>query len=272
VPPQVRRKALALIAACLKPGGVAVLSYYAGGLGLMRAELNRMVRAAAPADLPMEARLDAAKAFLAEAAGQFQRGDAGLPAQTAQLTAAYTDRQTLMHESLCEAMTALHTTDLQTALEAGGLGFLSYLLGMPHGGLETGRRRAVGADIFDFAWGGYRYGLFGRPPAEGPPRPELAHGWMTVLSRQPGAPAFPAPADYRASSGGVRVSSPLVQAVLDAMRAGPVRRGALQADVLRRLGGAGLAAPPDAGALIDGELQNLWRAGGAWPLWLGAAG
>ena len=271
VPPAVRRQILRLIGACLKPGGVAVISYYAGGLGLMRAELNRMIRAVSGPDQPLEARLDQAQGFLKDVASQFQRGDAGLPAQTAQLTATYTDRPTLLHETLCDEMTALHTTELQAALEGEGLGFLSYIHGLPCAGMAPSSRRAVGADIFDFMWGGYRYGVFGKPTGEAPPSAVLAQAWSTVLTRQAGGPVFPAPAEYKAAGGGgVRVSQPIVQAALDALAEGPLPRTDLHAAARGRLAAASLPAPGDAEALLDGELQKLWQAGGVAPLWLGA--
>jgi len=270
-PAPVRRRILELIGACLKPGGVAVISYYAGGMGLMRAELNRMIRAAAQPGQPLEARLDQARGFLNDVAGQFQRGDPGLAAQTAQQSATYTDGPTLLHEALCEEMTALHTTALQAALEPAGLGFLSYMHGMPYAGMATSGRRAMGADIFDFMWGGYRYGVFGK--GDGEPKAARAEGWSTVLRRQAGGPAFPAPAEYRApGGGGARVALPLVQAALDAMAEGAVPRAVLHAAARRRLAEAGADVPDGAEALLDGELQKLWLAGGASPLWLGAAG
>ncbi len=270
-PAPVRRRILALIGACLKPGGVAVISYYAGGMGLMRAELNRMIRAAVEPGQSLEVRLDQARFFLNDVAGQSKRGDPGLAAQTAQQSATYTDGPTLLHEALCEEMRALHTTELQAALEPEGAGFLSYMHGMPYAGIAPSSRRAVGADIFDFMWGGYRYGVFGKSGGQGEPSAAMVQAWTTVLSRQAGGPAFPIPSEYRAAGGGgVRVVQPLVQAALDVMGRGAMPRARLHAAAAGRLTEAGLVVPDGAEALLDGELLKLWLAGGASPLWLGA--
>jgi SAM-dependent methyltransferase len=45
-PPEIQQSILNLIGGCLKPAGVAVLSYYTGGIGWLRAGLYRTLRAA----------------------------------------------------------------------------------------------------------------------------------------------------------------------------------------------------------------------------------
>jgi SAM-dependent methyltransferase len=236
-PEPVRRRSLEFVARCLKPGGAALFSYYAGGLGLMRAELNRMIRTVAGDDLTK------ARGFLNEVASQFQRGDQGLPSQTAQLTAAYTDDPTLRHEILCEAMTALHTSDLQAALKGEGLAFLGYLGGWPYGGVPADRR-GVAADLFDFMWGGYRYALFGK--GEGEPDAARVPAWRSALRRQAGGV-------YRdpVTGASLKVAAPAVQAALERMAAGPVERAQLE----------------DGGRALDDELTRLALGNWITPLW-----
>ena len=97
VPPEVRERIFALIGQCLRPGGVAVLSYYAGAMGALRAELNRMLRAATDPAQPRETRIAQARAWLRQIAAQFPQGAPDLPAQAVRQMAGYADDPTLFH-------------------------------------------------------------------------------------------------------------------------------------------------------------------------------
>ena len=271
VPPPVRGHLFDLIGACLKPGGVAVVSYYAGAMGALRAELNRMLRAAAPIDLPREARVAQARAWLAQIASQFPQGARELPAQAAQQMAAYADDPTLFHEALCEAMVALSTGGIEAALAARGLQFLSYLHPMPYAGLAASAQRATGADLFDFGYGGYRYAAFAKPPHgmdETAPLASRAMRWRSGLVRRPdGTGPYRSAGEFAdPAMGAVRVSPTLTQAALDHLGAGPASRGDLHAGAARRLAEHGFSVPNDPESELDAELQKLWQAGWLTPL------
>ena len=271
VPPEVRDRLFALIGQCLRPGGVAVLSYYAGAMGALRAELNRMLRAATDPAQPRETRIAQARAWLRQIAAQFPQGAPDLPAQAVRQMAGYADDPTLFHEALCEAMASTHTGEIEAALKAEGLHFLSYLHPMPYAGLPQSAQRAVGADLFDFSYGGYRYAAFAKPPAgegEAAPLAARAARWRSGLSRRPGGSAsYAGLAEFADPAlGAVRVAAPLVQAALDQLANGPATRAELHAAVARRLAEHGIPLPDAAPALLDAELQALWQAGWLTPL------
>ena len=243
-PPAVRERIFELIGACLKPGGVAVLSYYSGAMGALRPQLNRMVATAVDRAQPPRAQAAQARGFLRNLAGQFSPQDNGLPAQTARMIAAYPDDATLFHETLCEQISVLSTGEVEAALAARGLRFMSYLHPMPYAGLPTSAERARGADLFDFMYGGYRYAAYlkaGTP--EAPPSAALAPRWLSGLKRS-------GPADFHDPAlGSVRVADARVQAALETLSRGPAGRAELNAD-----------------AALDAELHKLWQAGWLTPL------
>jgi len=160
-PPPVQRHILELIGRCLKPGGVALISYYAGTVPLLMAGLHKVLRANidltdAPPDQIRTARaqLNAMAATVAAQGGD-QRLMTGLLRQVHQSPDAI-----FFHEMLNQSFTALSTSALEAALSLFGVHFLNWMQPAPFGADMGARERAATADAYAFAGGGYFYGVF----------------------------------------------------------------------------------------------------------------
>lgn len=264
LPAPVRRSALAVMARCLRPGGVAVLSYYAGPLPRVRACLSGGLRAAVDEGLPRPAQVRQARQRLEALAAELPPPGPlrEVLAQALALTAGGSDG-VLFHESLSGALEVLETSALEAELAPAGLSFLGYFLGTPFGALPTSRARALGADAFDFvSGGGYRYAAFGRPALERPPtlRSERLRLRTALRRAEPAGPSGAARV-YAEPSGSATVARPATQALLDELAAGPATFAALAAAAARRLAAEGQALSPLEEALAERELLRLWQAG-----------
>ena len=257
-PPAVKARVFEIVGRCLRPGGVAVLSYYCGSAGALRAELYRQVRAAVDQTLPPRHRVAQARAWLQQGGGQWAQAGADLPVQALRALAGL-DEATLFHEGLAAILTSTQTSAVAAGLAGQGLSFLSYLHPMPYCGLAEADQRAQGADLFDFMHGGYRYAAFLKGEAAAPVAAR-APRWRSGLVRH-------GPAEFHDPAlGALRIASPVGQAVLDALATGPTGGDALLARIAAMLSGGGLAPPPDLRQRLDAELQQLWQPGWLAPL------
>jgi SAM-dependent methyltransferase len=244
VPAPVLARVLEILGTCLKPGGLAVLSYYAGALGALKPQLNQILRAATDPGAAPTTRTAQAREVLRQLNGQFAPNDTGLSAQLIRMMASYRDDTVLYHETFCDTLTALSTGQLASALHAHGLRYLSYLHPMPYCGMAQAQQRSNGADVIDFMHGGYRYAAFAKDSdPESNPLAARAPRWMTGIRRN-GPDSFRDPA-----LGVIRATDEQVQAALDRLVQGPARREDL---------------PP--GPRLDAELQKLWQGGWLTPL------
>lgn len=262
VPDPVRRRLFELIGACLKPGGVAVLSYYAGSMGALRPPLNRLARGMVDPSAPPQEQVRRLREALGELGGHLRQTGDSLPAQLVRLLASYANDATLFHEVLGADLTSTSTGEIEAALQPHGLAYLSYLHPMPHCGRAGSVERAQGADLFDFLYGGYRYGAFLKGDA-GAPSASRGLRWKSGAKRRAGFPAFGQPVQYEDPALGViSVADARTQALLDQLASGAASRPAL-IDAVRRLGaGAG----GDVEAKLDEDLSQLWQAGWLTPL------
>jgi len=267
MPPVARAQALALAAACLKPGGVVVMNYYAGLAGLARAALGRVLRLGNDPAWPVAQQLSTVRANLKAI------GDA-VPAQgaTRDLVVATiasmggTGDVVMFHEALGPVLETLHTADLAAQLAAGGVAFMNYLPPAPMPLGSDPKIAARTAEAWDFAsGGGYRTALFARPSGGGAGiglrDPALV--WATALQPSGDAAVFTVP-----GGGGVQAQSPLAKAAIEALVEGPCGWGELRARTLARLAAIGAAAPTGADAIdagIEDMLMTLWRRGVAAP-------
>ena len=260
-PPDVQRRLLDLIARCLKPGGVAVISYHYGVHSLVIAGLRNSVRLAVNRDAPPQEQVQTARTALRNMAhmlGQFG-GDQRMMQSVLQNAEARED-SVFYHEILGEHFHALSTAALEGELGAHGVHFLNGVSPGPQGRPETARERAIMADTFDYAGGGYRYSVFAKTdPARGPNPRSPGVLWETPLRREgKQSPVFRDPlSGISINAGGVSA------AALDLLAAEP-----LPWAVVARGAREGLSAPVnDALKTLEEELLLLWQYGLVSPLW-----
>jgi SAM-dependent methyltransferase len=266
VPPEVRRRALKLIAACLKPNGVAVLSYYAGAGAAVRAHLYRLLRTGVDPAATPEARVAIARQRLAQVA-EFSQGAPGqAPVMDAVNFANQLGDLNLFHEALNETSEALATGDLEAELSMQGMHFLGYA---EHGLVAaSSRERAWAADFLDLVQSPYRYAIFAKVP-DGRPRlraPEVR--WTSILARVGEGGYAEEKVAFGADDGrSVNIPGAFTQAVLDELAAsGPLTWAELVTLGKARLKAAGGEEPGEgAEDLLEQHFMGLWRVGFVQP-------
>jgi len=144
-PPQIQRRLLDIVAGCLKPGGVAVISYYAGTVPLLMAGLHKALRANID---PYESTADqirTARAYIQVIANTIARQGGDQRLMTAVLQQVYgTDDTIFYHEMLNQSFSALTTSALETALGPRGIHFLNWIRPAPFEENASPRARADG--------------------------------------------------------------------------------------------------------------------------------
>lgn len=255
-PAQVRPKILDLIAQCLKPGGTAVVSYYAGTWYLIRASVIRLLRAMDDQAAPVAARIAALRRGINELMGV-------IPAESGQKELllgilrqlAGTADDVLFHEALNPAFEVLDTPTLAAGLARHGVHFLGYMRGGWGETLPSSRERALAAGKCDFSAGGYRFAVFSLLP-EGAlginvRSPEVR--WQSTLRR------YQTDGDwvtYTDDKVGIRTDAPQTKALLDALELKPLGWNDIMAAVAPYLDPAAM----EAGLLtLDRELAKLWQ-------------
>ena len=182
-----QRRLLTLIGGALKPGGVAVIGYYAGAIPLLRASLHSTLRAAMTPNATPAQHVATARANLATIESTLEGETAPFVRSAIQSTLGLPDTL-LFHEALNESFDILRTTGLEMALAPSGVGFLGYLSrGAAPAATSVGR--AIAADRHDLSAGGYRYGVFVKANAGAPDVRSAAIRWSCNLSRTTGSPA-----------------------------------------------------------------------------------
>jgi SAM-dependent methyltransferase len=160
-PPAVQRRLLELIADCLKPGGVAVISYYAGTVPLLMAGLHKVLRASADPYEGGQDQIRTAKAQIQSILATLAKIGGEQRLMTAVLQQVYATEDTIFyHEMLNQSFTALSTSALENALGPRGVHFLNWMQPAPFEKDASPRTRALKADAYAFAGGGYFYGVF----------------------------------------------------------------------------------------------------------------
>ncbi len=159
LPEPVQRHALDLVGTSVAPGGVAVISYYAGTISFLRAALHRAVRAAVDPALDPPAAVAAARARFA--AIRAELADRWHPLLVEAIDDSCGKNDTVFfHEVLNHAFDALHTSAIEAALARHGLAFCGYVSPFPSDDAPTSAARAFAADLFDYRYGGYRHAVF----------------------------------------------------------------------------------------------------------------
>jgi len=267
VPAPVRAQVLRLIGACLRPGGVAVLSYYTGAKPLLRASLGRILAAATNSDAPPAERVRQARALLSQVQTGLASDESAHGLQLSAVRhAAALDDVMFFHEMLNRESTSLEATDLERQFGARGLGFLGYHKASPFMGLPTSQERAFAVDMAALTAGGYAYALFGKGDgakgAADPRTPYLA--WSTTLRRgasSAGGPPGPVVYEDRESGLSATIEFPVTQALLDAIAERPLTWREAEDRARRRvLETTGRPAAATEAQLAQ-NLTTLWASG-----------
>jgi len=264
-PPPVQARLLEVIGRALRPGGVAVMSYYAGPVAELRALLYRDLRATvSPGDSP-ETALAKARARIPHLRAAVRDPVFG-PPMLALLDAmeAYPDHVFYL-EALNQTFAPCRTSELQAGLGAHGVQFITYLDAPAATRAETAEARAAEADLEDFGGGGYRFSIFMRRPATGIVPDVRAPGlaWSNTLTR--GEPNSEGRAVFldKVRDLNFTIRTPLTAAFLDSTQAEAASwRQGLQAARALVPAGADLAAEE---ATLAGDLEALWRLGALTP-------
>lgn len=162
-PPEVQRHLLDLIGRCLKPGGAAVISYYAGTMPLLMAGLHNILRGSADPAAPPQDRIRAARAQIQTIANVIARAGGDQRLMTGVLQQVYSANDTIFfHEMLNRSFAALSTAALEAALGVHGVHFLNWMQPAPFDAKAGPRERAAMADAYALGSGGYFYGVFGK--------------------------------------------------------------------------------------------------------------
>lgn len=160
-PPEVQRHLLDLIGQCLKPGGAAVISYYAGTVPLLMAGLHDVLRASADPTASPQEQIRAARAQIQTIANVLQRAGGDQRLMTGVLQQVYGANDTIFfHEMLNRSFTSLSTAALEAALGPAGVHFLNWMQPAPFDAKAGPRERAAMADAYALGGGGYFYGVF----------------------------------------------------------------------------------------------------------------
>ncbi len=253
VPDAVQKRLLEVIAACLKPGGVAVISYYTGEVWRQYDAMRKTVHAVVDRTTAPAEQIKAARRCLQDMAAA--------PGQKAMTTRIIThalagDETALFHEIMGEVHAHATTTAFEEALAPAGIHFLNWLQPGPFASPDP-KARAAAADRG--SQGGYLYGVFGKyDPAL--PADWSKISWITGL-RRAGASAYGIPV-FRdtAASGTVEVMNTSTAAALDVLARGPVAWTDIQKALAAQP--AGLAYL----AAVKRDFLTYWQAGQITPL------
>ncbi len=263
-PPDVQRHLLGLIAACLKPGGVVLISYHYGPHSLLVAGLRNTLRLAVNRDLDPREQVQSARTVLRTMARTVAQigGDRHPMLSVFQYGDALED-SIFYHELLGEHFHPLSTAALEGALGEQGVHFLHSIGPGPQGRPAAARERAMMADTLDYAGGGYRYAVFAKTDPLRGPDPKSNVTWKSTLVRE----GTQTPAVFREPASGLSITAADVSAAaLELLAAQPLPWAALAPAVTEKLAARGAAAK-DAPKQLEDDLLALWQYALLTPVW-----
>ncbi len=267
-PPAVQERILALIAACLKPKGVAVISYYTGMIAMLTAGAHQMLSAAVDPTASPDVQVRQARTRLQEIGGILTRqpGDHKVTLAALQQLYARSD-SILFHEMLNQNFTAIFTSSLDTTLGARGVHFLNWMMAERLGNIASSRGRATLADAQGLAGGGYYYAAFGKCAASQGANPGVDHvRWQTEIKRI-GTDAKSGLGVFRDPGLGVTATAGnhMTEAMLEVLVEGPAMWARLLEAAEAKRAGRGIA--PGAAGALEQDFLVLWQHGLVTPLW-----
>lgn len=253
VPPAVQSRLIEVLTACLKPGGVAVISYYAGDVWRLMDTMRQAVQAAVDRRTPSSEQLKAARRCVQEMA---QTGKNPALARLVEHSLKGDDA-TFFHEMMGPVLAEVRATDLEAALAPAGIHFLNWLQPGPFSSATDPAARAAGADRV--TQGGYHYGVFGRYDAAKPA--DWTHlSWITGL-RRAGVTGYGIPVFNDTANGGrVEVANATTAAALDLLARGPSPWNTIQSAIMANPAGA--AYLPS----VKRDFLSLWASGALTPI------
>lgn len=253
-----------LIGTALRPGGLAVISYYSGGEPLQRSHLYRLLAAATSGESDPVSAVAKARSVLAVLEGELARDSAGNAlALSAVRYAEQLQNPVLYHEALVEPMSAIRTSALSAALRPYNVRFLSFLDKPGSAALRCDSHgRSMAADLEMFARGGYRYALFCKADEERCPDLRATtvewHANFQQALTQEGAPVM----SFLLQDGRtVSAQSPESIALLTALSAGPATWMEVWARMLSGLAKNHVAIDSSSEPRAIAELSVLWAHG-----------
>ncbi len=254
VPPAAQARLIEILARCLAPGGVAMISYYSPDVWRSIDALRRSIQGAIDRTAPPRARIDAARRHTAELA---RAGHSGVSERI--LHHALTcDEPTFFHEMLGELLAPVTALELEHRLGPAGIHFRSGMVPGPYVDLTGPAARAAAADQMP---GGYHYAVFGRAADN---RDWCHLAWQTRL-RRAGATAFGIAVFVDPASGqALEVASTATAGLLDALATGPMAWRDLEAALAKSPSGTASLAS------VKKDFLSFWLRGVAGPMWAAA--
>ena len=255
VPQAVQARLLEVLSRVLKPGGIAVISYYSPEIWRAIDALRRSIAAAVDTAAPPAAVIAAARAHVKELV---RTGQGGIPALITN-HALTCDEPTFFHEMFGPILAPVSATALENALGPSGIHFLNWMMPGAFADLSAPRARAHAADALP--GGGYHYAVFAKGDAIGGVAAawDQVH-WQTRLRRagtsRSGHPVFTDPA----SGQGLDIPNPATARALDRLAGGPLPWRDIQQ--------AMSAAPASDSTAVKRDFLSLWLAGALTPLWV----
>ena len=139
-PPAVQRHLLGLIADCLKPGGVALISYCVGTVPLLMAGLHRVLRARVDSTASPQEQVRVAREQIKTIANTVARQSGDQRLIGGVLQQVYRTPDTVFfHEMLSGSFGPLTTSELERALGERGVHFLNWMQPAPFDPREVAR-------------------------------------------------------------------------------------------------------------------------------------
>lgn len=161
LPSSVRDTLLRIMAACLRPGGRILMTYYAGTNGDIHAAVSNYIRSLQPGGQSLPDALATARQHLA-AALSFQTPSPIEAVRNQIVGIAGYDDTVMTHEILGHGVHVQNTATIASALEPISIRFLGYLGYEPVNFDCNFEQRLYRAITLDLLEGGYRYAVFGR--------------------------------------------------------------------------------------------------------------
>ena len=160
-PPEVQQRILALATKCLKPRGLALISYYSGTMPLIMAGLHDMLRGSANPELAPADQIQSARAQIRAMTDTLSQQSGDTRWLGAILQQVHNTRDaTFFHEMLNQSFCAMSTAALEGALAPHDVHFVNWMQPAPFPAAMSAKDRAVAADALALSGGGYFYGVF----------------------------------------------------------------------------------------------------------------
>jgi SAM-dependent methyltransferase len=259
VPDEVRARMIEIVGRLLRPGGLAVLSYYSGLSGLVTVQTQQIVKASGEAsnndaDWMAHARRTIAQVY--EAANS-----SGAPPQVTRVLHNMTEYpdSIVFHETLGPDLKYLSALEIQAQLAPHGVGVIGPLPCDQAFSYPSARHRAVSLDAQRMMGGGYYYDAFGKWASGEQGIDPQAPGveWISVLEPNPDG----GEEEFRWTTSGLTatVGAAGTRAFLKALGAEAKPWAQAKAEAQAAIG-----SDIDETVLL-GDTLHLWRMGGLEP-------